>query len=61
MGLALDEPQENEKTNDINGIKILIAGDVLDQADGKTLDYVNTPNGDGFTVTDSESYSNSCS
>ena len=49
--MALDEPNENEETTQVNGIDILIADAVKAFADGNTIDYVNLPDGEGFTIT----------
>jgi len=51
LGLALDEPNENEETTQVNGIDVLIADAVKAFADGNTIDYVNLPDGEGFTIT----------
>lgn len=51
MGLALDEPNENEETTQVNGIDVLIADAVKAFTDGNTIDYVNLPEGEGFTIT----------
>ena len=51
MGLALDEPNENEETTQVNGIDVLIADAVKAFTDGNTIDYVNLPDGEGFTIT----------
>ena len=51
MGLALDEPNENEETTQVNGIDVLIADAVKAFTDGNTIDYVNSPDGQGFTIT----------
>ena len=51
MGLALDEPNENEDTTQVNGIDILIAGPVKAFTDGNTTDYMNSPDGQGFVIT----------
>jgi Fe-S cluster assembly iron-binding protein IscA len=49
--LALDEPNENEDTTQINGIDVLISDAVKPFADRNTIDYVNSPYGEGFAVT----------
>ena len=54
MGLALDEPDENEDTTQINGIDVLISDAVKPYADGSTLDYVNSPDGEGFIIMPAE-------
>jgi len=51
LGLALDEPNENEETTQVNGIDVLIADAVKAFTDGNTIDYVNLPDGEGFTIT----------
>ena len=51
MGLALDEPNENEDTTQVNGIDVLISDAVKAFADGNTIDYVNLPDGEGFVIT----------
>jgi Fe-S cluster assembly iron-binding protein IscA len=48
--LALDEPDENEGTMQINGIDVLVSDAVKLFADGNTIDYVNSPYGEGFTI-----------
>ena len=50
MGMALDEPKENEKPMDINGINVLIEESALPLVDGVTVDYVTDPDGEGFTI-----------
>ena len=50
MGLALDEPNENE-TAQVNGIDVLISKEVESYTDSKTIDYVNSPYGQGFVIT----------
>ena len=50
MGLALDEPNENEDTTQINGIDVLISDSVKALADNNTIDYVNSPYGEGFII-----------
>ena len=50
MGLALDEPNENEETTQINGIDVLISDAVKAFADRNTIDYVNSPDGEGFII-----------
>ena len=50
MGLALDEPNENEDTTQVSGIDVLISGAVKPFADGNTIDYVNSPYGEGFAI-----------
>jgi len=50
LGLALDEPNENENTIQINGIDVLISDAIKAFADRNTIDYVNLPDREGFTL-----------
>ena len=50
MGMALDEPKENEKPMDVNGINVLIEAEALPLVDSLTVDYVSDPDGEGFTI-----------
>jgi Fe-S cluster assembly iron-binding protein IscA len=59
LGLALDEPEENEKPVQINGLDVLISDEVKPFTDGNTLDYVKYPDGEGFVLTP-ESGGNRC-
>jgi Fe-S cluster assembly iron-binding protein IscA len=49
--LALDEPKDNEKPVDINGIGVLIADVAEPWVDGTTVDYIKNNYREGFTVT----------
>ena len=48
--MALDEPEENEKTVEINGLNVLIDDYVRPFTDGTKLDYVKRPGGEGFIM-----------
>ncbi|MFC1861402.1 hypothetical protein ACFLYL_03930 [Chloroflexota bacterium] len=48
--MALDEPNKNEAATHINGIDILISDEVKALADKGTIDYMNSPDGEGFTI-----------
>ena len=48
--MALDEPEENEKTVEINGLDVLIDDYVRPFTDGTKLDYVKRPGGEGFIM-----------
>ncbi len=63
MGMALDEPVEDEKPISVNGIDVLIEEFALSLSDGTTLDYVTLPDGEeGFTITGAgDSCGDSCS
>lgn len=51
MGMALDEPLENEQPLQINGLNVLISDNVIPFTDGNTLDYVKYADGEGFIIT----------
>ena len=50
MGMALDEPEEDEQPVHVNGIDILIADFARPFVDGTTIDYGNQPQGEGFII-----------
>ena len=50
MGMALDEPEENEKPVEVNGIGVLIADFARPFMDGITIDYTKNPDGEGFII-----------
>jgi Fe-S cluster assembly iron-binding protein IscA len=51
MGMALDEPEENEKPVRVNGIDVLVAEDDRRFVDGASVDYVKQAGGEGFVIT----------
>ena len=53
MGMALDEPKENEQPVHINGIDVLIADHAKPFVDGATVDYVKHWYSDEFVITGS--------
>ena len=50
MGMALDELKENEETNQIDDIELLISDTVQPYTDGNKIDYVKSPGGEGFVI-----------
>ena len=54
MGLALDEPKEDEQPIQVNGIRVLVAEIAKPFVDNATVDYVKEPYGEGFVITVSE-------
>ena len=54
MGLALDEPNENEKMTQINGIDLLISNEVKPFADRNKIDYLNSPGEEGFIISSAD-------
>ena len=50
MGLALDEPNENEPTISVNDMDLLISDEVKPFVGEKMIDYIQTPAGEGFII-----------
>ena len=50
MGLALDEPKEDEKPVQVNGLDVLIAERDNVFIDDAVLDYVVQAHGEGFVI-----------
>lgn len=50
MGMALDEPEDNEQPVQVNGIDVLIEDTAKPFTDGMKVDYVKEPQGEGFVV-----------
>jgi Fe-S cluster assembly iron-binding protein IscA len=50
MGMALDEPQENEQPVKVNEIDVLLAEHARPFAEGTVVDYVKQPYGEGFII-----------
>ncbi|WP_183040873.1 hypothetical protein [Salipaludibacillus neizhouensis] len=55
MGLALDEATENDVVEEINGIKVAIDKSIHSQTENMTLEYQETDEGAGLTITGNES------
>jgi Fe-S cluster assembly iron-binding protein IscA len=53
--MALDEPTENEKPVQVNGIEVLMADFARSLTDETVIDYVDEPSGSGFLVKDDSS------
>jgi Fe-S cluster assembly iron-binding protein IscA len=51
MGMALDEPEENEQPVQVNGIDVLVADFTRPFVEGTTVDYVKEKQGEGFVIT----------
>ena len=54
MGMALDEPKENEQPVKVNGIDVLVEDFIKDLVDDTKIDYVENPDGKGFTITNGD-------
>ena len=50
LGLALDELSENEETTRVNGIDLLISDEIKPYSDEHRIDYIVTPDGEGFIM-----------
>ena len=50
MGMALDEPEEDEQSINVNGIDVLISEPVLPHVNGTVIDYVKQSNEEGFVL-----------
>jgi Fe-S cluster assembly iron-binding protein IscA len=51
MGMALDEPEDNEKPLQVNGIDVLIADFTRPCVEDTTIDYIKQRYGEGFVIT----------
>lgn len=54
MGMALDEPKENEQPVNVNGINVLVEDEAMPLVEDTTIDYINHPDGEGFIITGSK-------
>jgi len=50
LGVALDEPQEDETRVKVDDIDLLIANSLVGYADGSSIDYYTFNNRGWFTV-----------
>lgn len=53
LGMALDEPQENDEVIGDNGITYLVEKALLEKAQPIQVDFVETDQGSGFKLTSS--------
>ena len=60
LGMALDEPQEQDLTFKDRDITYVIDKDLFSQVKPVTVDYVNTMMGTGFNITSSMKKQSSC-
>lgn len=51
MGMALDEPNENEQPVQVNGIGVLINESAAPLVDDATVDYIKDEYREGFIIT----------
>lgn len=50
MGLALDEPKEDEQIHTINEVELLIEENVLGYTEGNEIDFISNERGEGFAI-----------
>ena len=50
MGLALDEPTEQDNQIDLNGINLLAEKSLTSFLEGQVIDFVNSGGREGFVV-----------
>ena len=60
MGMALDEPKEDDETFKKDGLIFVINKEVLELAKPIALDFVSTSHGSGFKLTSSLNVDSSC-
>jgi iron-sulfur cluster assembly accessory protein len=60
LGMALDEPQDNDEIIKDEGINYLINKDLLNRVKPINIDFVDSDMGSGFTITSTLSKENSC-
>ena len=53
LGMALDEPGNDDQVFDEKGTKFVIEKDLFNQAQPITVDFIDTPHGSGFKLTSS--------
>jgi iron-sulfur cluster assembly protein len=51
LGMALDEPKENDEVFNENGLTFLINKELLDSVKPISVEFVETSRGSGFSVT----------
>ena len=51
IGMALDEPEEDENTHMVNGIDVLVKEPLVDLVENTTIDYVYESGAEGFIMT----------
>jgi Fe-S cluster assembly iron-binding protein IscA len=58
--MALDEPKESDVTFNDQGIMFAIEKDLFEQADPIGIDFVETPDGSGFSLTSNLTKNGGC-
>jgi iron-sulfur cluster assembly protein len=60
MGMALDEPKEDDKVFEFGGITYLVETSVIDQVSPLTVDFLDDGTRCGFSITTKLSKPGSC-
>ncbi|MDD5344650.1 MAG: hypothetical protein PHW12_09550 [Smithella sp.] len=53
MGMALDEPNNGDEVFEEKGTKFVVEKDIFNQAKPINVDFISTPQGDGFKINSS--------
>ena len=61
LGMALDEPGENDEIIKDNGVTYLVDKNLLEQAKPISVDFVSTEQGSGFSISSNLPKGDSCS
>jgi len=51
LGLALDEPKDNDEIVDSNDVKFLVDNDLMKNCGNITVDYADAGHRSGFSIT----------
>ena len=60
MGMALDEPNDKDKTFELDGITYLVDTNLMNQASPIKVDYVEDSHYSGFAITSMLSKPDAC-
>ncbi len=58
--MALDEPNEQDKVFELEGLTYLVDATLMDQVRPIKVDYVEDPDGSGFAITSNMSRPEGC-
>ena len=53
MGLVLDEPGEEDKVFNLDGLTYIVDKDLFERVKPIKVDYIQTPGGGGFSISSS--------
>lgn len=60
LGMALDEATENDESFDVGGHTFLVEKKLLDEAKPIRVDFITTPQGEGFIITSAMKAKSTC-